>query len=319
MPRFIGDSVMIHQALEPLRAAGMPLVAWGPGQVAELFRGSAAFQGVWADGPERSRPLALRRLLLEHRAAAVVNLPRSTRALLAAWLARIPVRAGWQGGGGALLATASLPFQTEGHQLDRYRRLLALAFPGLPEAQAPPFRPRPEALAEAEACLAAHGLTEPFVVLGLGAMSPNKRLGTGVWVELVGRLRSRGLRHVLVGGPGEDVTQAAAILARVPGVPDLTGRLPLSTTAGLIAMAAGLVGNDSALGHLGAACGIPVVSVFGPTLPRATAPVGRAVTVVRREDLGCLECGVFDCPVPGHPCMEAVAAAALEDALVRNL
>jgi hypothetical protein len=30
-PRFMGDAVMIHMALEPLCAAGILLVPWGPG------------------------------------------------------------------------------------------------------------------------------------------------------------------------------------------------------------------------------------------------------------------------------------------------
>lgn len=319
MPRFIGDSIMIHQALEPLRAAGLPLVAWGPEPVTELFRGSGAFAGVWPDGPERRKPLALRALLAAHKAAAVVNLPRSSRALLAAWLARVPIRAGWREGGGALLATASVPFRSQGHQLDRYRQLLAKAFPGLPEAAPAPFRPRPEALAEAGDLLAGLGLAEPFVVFALGAMTGNKRLGTGVWVDLAARLRARGVAHLLLGGKGEDENQAAELTAALPGLPDLAGKVPLSVSAALIARAGGVVGNDSAMSHLAAACGTPVVAVFGPTRPGATAPVGAQVTVLRREDLDCLECGGFFCKVPGHPCMEALPAAWIEAALLGYL
>jgi len=326
MPRFIGDAVLIHQALEPLRAAGWQLVAWGPAPIAEMFRGSGAFAGVWADGPERGRPLALRTLLRDHQAAGVVNLPRSSRALVAAWLARVPLRAGWREGGGRFLATAALPFAappsgalppgTSFHQFDRYRRLLDLAFPGLPPAAPVPFRPRPEAMARAVALEASLGLAPPYVVLALGAMTANKRLGTGVWLDLIGRLARRGVQHVLLGGRGEDEAQAAAILAGSPGVPSLAGRIPLSTSAALIARAAAVVGNDSALSHLAAACGTPVVVAFGPTRPGATAPVGPRVRVLRREDLDCLECGGFSCRVPGHPCMEALPGALIEEALV---
>jgi ADP-heptose:LPS heptosyltransferase len=311
MPRFIGDAVMIHQALEPLRAAGIPLVAWGPPTVTELFQDSGAFAGVWADGSDRSSAWAVRGLLRAAQAQGVINLPRSTRALLAAWMARVPLRVGWRESGGLLLANRSRTFQAPGHQLERYRQLLAAAFPQLPPAPPVPFRPREAAMAAARQALQDLALGGDFVALALGAMTANKRLGTKVWIELILRLRQEGIGHLLLGGPGEDQAQAAAILEAVPGVPDGTGQWPFSGSAAVIAQARALVGNDSAMGHLAAACGTPAVVVFGPTRPSVTAPVGKTVRILRREDLPCLECGLFGCPVPGHPCMEALSPAVL--------
>jgi heptosyltransferase-2 len=308
LPRFIGDGVMIHQALEPLRAAGIPLVAWGPPPLVELFRGSEAFAGVHADGEERGA-WTLGRLLRAAGARAVVNLPRSTRASLSAWLARVPLRVGWRGGAGVLFSNVSRAFPADGHQLDNYRMLLEAGFPGLPEAAPRPFRPRPEALAQGDAALRELGLLDPrrpFVVLALGALACNKRLGTVVWTGLIRRLRERSIPHLLLGGPGDDVVQAAEILAALPGVPDLAGKVPLSVTAAIIGRAAALVGNDSATSHLAAACGTPAVVVFGPTRPATTAPRGPKVRVVVKEGLDCLGCRLFGCPVEGHPCMEAI-------------
>lgn len=316
LPRFIGDSVMIHQALEPLRKQGLPLVAWGPGFITELFEESGAFISVWPDGPGKGNAWALSRLLRRYAPAAVINLPRSTRALAAAWLARVPVRVGWRAGGGFLLATHSLPFRiAEHHQFELYQTLLEKAFPGLPRAQATPFRPRSRAIQEAKRAL--EGLRLPqdrYVILGLGAMAWQKRLGTPIWIKLIERLQSNGIPHVLLGGIGDDQAQAAEILKLAPGVPDLTGRLPLSSTAAVVAGARLLVGNDSALGHIAAACGTPAVLAFGPTRPECTAPVGSVVKVVRKEGLTCLGC-LQDCNVPGHPCMQQLDPDALWQAL----
>ena len=317
MPRFIGDSVMIHQALEPLRAAGLPLVAWGPPAVAELFRECGGFAGVWADGAERRGAWAMSRLLRAAGARAVLNLPRSSRGLLAAWMARVRLRVGWREGGGRFLANRSLGFSSSGHQVDRYRALLALAYPGLPPASSGPFRPRADSLAAADQAIQGLALGTPRVVLALGAMAPTKRLGTGVWIGLIRLLRERGIAHLMLGGPGEDEAQAASILEALPGVPSLTGQLPLSVTAGVIARAQALVGNDSAMSHLAAACGTPALVVFGPTLPEATAPIGPSVQVLRREDLPCLGCHSNHCAVPGHPCMEAFPSELLADQLVK--
>jgi heptosyltransferase-3 len=44
------------------------------------------------------------------------------------------------------------------------------------------------------------------------------------------------------------------------------------------------IGNDSGISHLAAACGVPVVALFGPTDPRVWAPRGTYVRVVSSRD-----------------------------------
>jgi len=41
------------------------------------------------------------------------------------------------------------------------------------------------------------------------------------------------------------------------------------------------LGNDSGIAHLAAACGVPVVALFGPTDPRVWAPRGPRVQVAQ--------------------------------------
>jgi ADP-heptose:LPS heptosyltransferase len=83
-------------------------------------------------------------------------------------------------------------------------------------------------------------------------------------------------------------------------------RCSLSLSAAWIAGARALVGMDSGLAHIAGASGIPTLAVFGPTRPQHSAPLGPRVKVVRREDLACLECMTFHCPLPDHPCMTAL-------------
>jgi heptosyltransferase-3 len=51
-----------------------------------------------------------------------------------------------------------------------------------------------------------------------------------------------------------------------------------------LARASLFVGNDSGISHLAAACGVPVVALFGPTDPRVWAPRGTNVRVVASRD-----------------------------------
>lgn len=317
MPRFIGDGILISQSLEPLRRAQIPLVAWGPERVLDLYRGSSAFSGVHADEPAGRQVLALARALRRHEAMGVLGLTRSLRPLLAGWVARVPLRIGWSDKGGRYLGTHTAPFwQVDLHHFDRYQALVRSAFPDLPEGGPHAFHPRPEAEAAAFGLLAQIQPGETgFVACALGAHGWNKRLSTTIWTALAGRLLESGMVPVLLGSGPEDAEQAHTIQAAHPGVRNLVGSVGLADTAGLLCHARGLVGNDSALAHLAAAVECPCVVAFGPTRPSWTAPRGPAVSIVRREDLPCLACGSHGCPTPGHPCMQALPAERLLEAL----
>jgi ADP-heptose:LPS heptosyltransferase len=305
LPRFIGDGILMVQALEPLRQTGHPLVAWGPESIVDLYRGSNAFAAVHPDEPDGRHVFVLARILRRHRASGVISLARSLRPLLAGWVARVPLRAGWEEGGGRLFGTHTAPWwQLSRHHLDRYRDLIHRAFPDLPDVPPRPLRVRPEAEAAAAELVARHGLEDGFVACALGAHGWNKRLGTAAWVHLARGLEAEGLKAVLLGQGPEDAAQAADILAEAPGPVNLVGALGLAGTAALLDYALGLVGNDSALAHLASAVGCPCVVAFGPTRPEWTAPRGEAVRIVRRDDLACLPCAVHGCATPGHPCMQ---------------
>ena len=312
-PRFFGDAMMIHAALAPLRAAGVPLVAWGPGWILDLFAGSSDYAAMVVEPERKYSPWQAARMLRAHRPASVINFPKSSRPAVAAWLARVPLRLGCGDRGAWLLYSHSIAFYRQDSAfVDRYRSVVAAAFPDLPApAEFRPFQPRAEALAEAEAQRQSLGLSGPYAILAPGANSETKRLSVAAFGALAQRLLVAGIRPVILGAGAEDQRLAAAIRALEPGAMDLTGKSGLALTAAWIAGARALVGMDSGLAHLAAGCGVPTLAVFGPTRPRHSAPWGPRVRVVRREDLTCLECMAFFCPVPGHPCMAGLSEAQL--------
>lgn len=316
LPRFIGDSIMISRALEPLRAASLPLVAWGPAQVAGLFEGSNAFTAVRADAPGERSAFSLARALRAHRPAGVLAMGRSTRPLLAAALARVPLRLGWREGGGWILSTCSRRWMEPArHHMDRYAALIADGFPALPAAEGALFEPGAEAKRIAEALAASLGLKKGFVACALGAASWNKRIGQAVWDGVLAGLEAEKTQAVLLGHGPEEQQMAEALLAARPSAISLVGRADLATVAALLRQAGALIGGDSAMAHLAAAAGCPVVAAFGPTRPEWSAPRGGAVRIIRQTDLPCLGCMEHGCPVEGHPCMEALAPGRLLEAV----
>jgi ADP-heptose:LPS heptosyltransferase len=64
-----------------------------------------------------------------------------------------------------------------------------------------------------------------------------------------------------------------------------------------------VVGNTGPA-HLAAALGVPVVSLFAPTVPFGQwAPWRVPLVRVGDADAGCRDTRAAVCPVPGHPCL----------------
>lgn len=317
-PRFFGDALMIHAAIAPLRQAGMPLVAWGPEWVLDLFRGAEGYQAAVPEPSQKYRPLEAAKLLRQHRPASVINFPKSHRPMLASFLARVPLRLGCGDGGAWLFYTHSVPFWSrDDHAVVRYASVVKKAFPGLPDASFLPFRPRAEALICAADVQKRLGLG-PYAVFAPGGNCGSKRLGLRLFAEMGRRLEQQGIRVVVLGAGADDLSLVRELREQCPSVLDRVGQGGLADSAAWVAGAGVLLGGDSGLAHLAAACGTPTVAVFGPTCPRHTAPMGPHVTVLRREDLPCLECMAWSCPLPDHPCMHGVDADQLWASLSRS-
>ena len=103
-----------------------------------------------------------------------------------------------------------------------------------------------------------------------------------------------------------------------PAPLNLVGRTDLPTLGGVLAQCRSLVTNDSGAMHLGAAIGVPVTAVFGPTDERLTAPRAVAVHTVLTHPVWCRPCMLRECPLD-HACMRGVAVDAVADATRRML
>jgi ADP-heptose:LPS heptosyltransferase len=147
----------------------------------------------------------------------------------------------------------------------------------------------------------------PYVVVHPGGTAPARRWPPQRCAEAVAALVAEGWTVLVTGAPGEEELTASVA---VDGAVDLGGRTTYAELATLLAGAAAVVVGNTGPGHLAAAVGTPVVSLFSPVVPSVRwAPYGVPTVLLGDQDAPCKGSRARECPVPGHPCLDSVSAA----------
>ncbi len=145
-----------------------------------------------------------------------------------------------------------------------------------------------------------------YVGLAPGAGGRHKCWPLERFIALAGDLAGAGWQPVLLLGPAErdweEQIRAALPTALLP----LTDQDPLPLTIALATRLQAAVANDSGTGHLLAAAGIPLLSLFGPTAPEKFAPATVRLTIITAQQ-------------HGGSAMDAIPLAAVREALLELL
>ncbi|MEV4121329.1 HAD-IIIA family hydrolase [Micromonospora sp. NPDC049645] len=192
---------------------------------------------------------------------------------------------------------------------ERALSLAAAAGHRLPDGDEPVLRLRPDALPPRSADLGDRG----YVVLHPGSDASSRACPPEVATRIVGALTDAGHRVLVTGGPEERAVTARVAAA---GGTDLGGRTDLAGLAAIVADASAVVVGNTGPAHLAAAAGVPVVSLFAPTVPFGQWGPYRVPTV-RLGDAAapCRDTRAASCPVPGHPCLSGIDPDEVVDAL----
>ncbi len=313
LPNWLGDTVMAAPLLASLRAAFPAARVLAAGPWAPVLAGQhladvlLTYPRAWSGrvrGADHAR---------DFRPEVAVLLPNSLESALAAtyWGARR--RVGFATGGRTWLLTDRVPLPSPRlHQIDEYLRLgAALGAPATTDApRLEPPAPDSDERREARALVTeVVGADRAAVGLHLGAAYGDAK----VWpadrvIELVTELRKRDVTAVLL-GPMDNDTISRDIV-RATGVASLVGRDRPATLPALLAAIGALVAGDTGVAHLATALGTPVVTLFGPTDPRLTAPRGPGAVV--QHAVPCAPCFYRSCPID-HPCLRGITAVEVAD------
>ena len=237
------------------------------------------------------------------------------RASMLTWLSGAPQRIGYDVPGRAWMYTTRVPRPREirpRHAVENQWDLLAPLGVPAPEASANPVE-MPldrEAAARIAARLERAGLREAdrLILVHVSAGNPFRRWPQPSFAETIALLLARhpSARAVVLSGPSErEAASRVAELAR--------GRLPagrgdqvldfgdcsLAELRALMDRAALFIGGDSGPLHIAATSAVPIVGLYGPTLPVRSAPWRSRLLAVESVDGG---------PLPCRPCDQRVCA-----------
>jgi heptosyltransferase-2 len=268
-------------ALNLLSAHDFALTLVGRAWARDLFA-AYAWPVLPLSGGWRARAAFLRGALgAAGPAARALLLTNSFGSALDFWLARRPA-AGFATDARRLLLRPAFDVPARwasGMHMVEYYHALACVFTGHP-AEPPPsldLAVTGAARARVRAKLDAAGAGTDYVVLcpvAVGLHRGKVKAWDG-FGRLCDALRSRGRVVVACPGPGEHDAVVAALPRAV-----ILPATDVGTFAALLAASRLVVANDSGPGHVAAAVGARLVSVFGVTEPTRTRPWGTNVTLV---------------------------------------
>ncbi len=234
--------------------------------------------------------------LRRERFAAAVSVRKDPRDHLLMRLVGARTRAGFPAkGSGLLLNRRVRQQQAKQHKVEDWRQLAtALDLPSAAES-APMLASAAYRTERVDALLA--GLTKPLLVLHPGARIAVRRWPEPYFASLLPRLRAEFDFHLAL-VPDPDGYGAGL----APLCDQVLPQLSIGELVYLLGRTNLLLCNDSGPGHLAAACGRPVIVMFGPTDPDWFRPYGGIHRVVLRDICAWRPC--FDyCKFPEPYCM----------------
>ncbi len=282
--------------------------------------------------------IALIRRLRRERYDLAIDFHGGPRSSMLTWLSGAPRRIGYEVVGRSWMYTTRVPrpraLRPRHSVISQWDLLLPLGIaPPDPEMDAPEMPDDPTASSAVARRLAAAGVAEanPVIVVHVSAGNPFRRWPPASFVDLVCRLASTDpkRRIILTSGPS-DAAAAAAIArdarARLaaherPAILEC-GEFDLAELRALIARAALYIGGDSGPLHIAGTTDVPVLGLYGPTLPVRSQPFrgARFISAAAEvPDLPCRPCDQRRCEPGDFRCLTGISAADVAALAERSL
>lgn len=310
---FIGDVILITPLIRAVKelypeAAIDALVVPA---AAKLLQNNPHLHSVLSY-PKRQSPLRAMQCMIRDLKARQYDMaisPHSSgRTHLILYLARIPIRLGFDRGTLPFLLTLKTPHPKGIHKIEKNLSLLGL----LSDKQ---FSMQTELFPSAADLSVVDDLLKDIEGKRLLAIAPGSVWATKCWpldyyISLAKGLTERGFGILLIGGkedkPKCDVIQRELVQHLVI---NLAGQTNLLESAAAISKCKAMICNDSGALHLANAMRTRVFAFFGPTVQRIGYYPYRECDMVFETELNCRPCGSHGpqkCPLKHHNCMRYI-------------
>lgn len=232
--------------------------------------------------------------------ACGVSVRKDPRDHFLLWLAGVRARIGFPHRWSRPLLTAAIPGDVQRHRVEDWRLVgQTLELEGMGQAN-PALRTTDDAVAWARNAVGGTG--KPILTIHTGARIAVRRWPEHSFATILAHIRDRyDVRLVLVPDPdgyGTGLASCCDVMIETMTLAQLTA---------LTAQSHAFLCNDSGPGHIAAACGIPTITIFGPTNPTWFRPWGEQHLVVIRDLCEWRPC--FDyCKYPEPYCMTRLDA-----------
>jgi heptosyltransferase II len=325
---FVGDCVLslpfLHELARLEEGSELSVIAQ-PGIQSALFRlalerglkaQASRFRVLSLDkkGGERSL-LGMNRWVKQQikesqRPETVFCLQRSFRTGLLALLSGATHRVGFSSGAASFLYTRPVRrgWDKGEHEIEKNLDMLRAVFP---QARIPAWRglDKPSLLGAAER----PQRSGERAALALGSPWPTKRWPVENAVELCRRWVDQGVEVHLVGDTAaRDLADALKLQVPSRLVFDHVAQTGMREWVDLLDSCSVLVSGDSASVHIASDLALPVVALFGPTVPEfGFAPWRTHSRVLQSTELSCRPCSIHgprECPLTHHKCLKNIGA-----------
>jgi lipopolysaccharide heptosyltransferase II len=325
---WVGDTVMSLPAVKELRRIfpSSRISFWLPSGLAPLIAASGVPDEIISFDPNSGGPvkrsLTMSKRLCAGRYDMAVLLQNAFESAFTSRLARIPRRSGYTTDLRGPLLNIKVPLTKEirqKHQVFYYLGItdyLEEHFRGTPTRTGEPdcsIRISEESITAAANLLASEGIEGPFFCLCPGSVnSEAKRWPATNFAELADTLYNKlGTRIVFIGAPQERDLVEGIIRAMKTGVAvNMAGCGDMMVSMAIMNRSSLVISNDTGSAHMAVAAFGKVLTIFGPTIPGATAPYGPTAHIIEGR-APCAPCRYFRCPRPDHACMKSVAPQAV--------
>ena len=163
------------------------------------------------------------------------------------------------------------------------------------------------------------GLKNAYVLVP-GAKHETKRWPGSHWLSLLEKI-DPAQTVVFLGAKGELPVELEGAEKRFDKVVDLTGKTGLLEAAAVLERARVVVSGDTGPMHLAVAVGVPMVTMYGPTVREfGFYPFRAKRSVVLERELWCRPCsahGSKRCPLGHHRCLRDISPGEVWDAVQR--